>query len=262
MKPTGAARRLPLYWVLPMLVAACATGSPGSWAPPPSAEVAGFAVGEDSFAFPNDVRRLKAGSPDLYANYCFVLARGVRQFYSAARFEPALPRLSDEQYLDRVRRVVTHAAWEAQQPPDDRVVFPGYRNLGEFSSAHEGVVKQGLGGRFWSWVHWTNWRVTVPVSGGHQEQVALEIMMELAAGRLVQLLVTNWPMPELNHTVVAYEYRAGEASIDFTVYDPNDPVSAGVVSFDRERRQFWASRLFDTRPGKIRAFRMYYSPLL
>src|SRR5688572_31864769 len=42
-----------------------------------------------------------------------------------------------------------------------------------------------------------------------RSHVAREVMDELDAGRLVQLLVTNWPKPELNHTVVAYAYRTG-----------------------------------------------------
>jgi hypothetical protein len=35
-----------------------------------------------------------------------------------------------------------------------------------------------------------------------------------------------------------------------------------VLSWRRAPRHFWATRLYDTEPGVIRAFRMYYSPLL
>jgi hypothetical protein len=34
------------------------------------------------------------------------------------------------------------------------------------------------------------------------------------------------------------------------------------VAFDRAERTFFASGVYDTEPGTIRAFRMYYSPLL
>jgi hypothetical protein len=221
-----------------------------------------FRLADDTFAFRNDVRALNPDKPDLYANYCFVLARSVRQFHAFARFDPALPRLTAGGYRERVREVVARAPWQPPVPPDDRVVIPGYRNLHDFSRDQEQAVKDGLGGRFWTWVHWTNWRVTLPVSGDHQEQVAGEIVDGIAAGRLVQLLVTNWPVPELNHAVVAYEYRAAPAGIEFSVYDPNDPGSPWVISFDRERQRFWATRMYAVRPGTIRAFRMYYSPFL
>jgi hypothetical protein len=120
-------------------------------------------------------------------------------------------------------------------------------------------VKDGLGGRFWTLVHWTNWRVGFPMTAAQQERVARETVAELRAGRLVQMLVTNLPKVELNHTVVAFGYRRSTRGIEFAVWDPNEPGAAGVVLFDEARRRFWAERMFDTEPGVIRAFRMYYS---
>jgi hypothetical protein len=112
-------------------------------------------------------------------------------------------------------------------------------------------------------VHWTNWRVVFPMPRWQQERVAREALTELQAGRLVQFLVTNLPAWELNHTVVAYAYRVdADGAIEFVVYDPNDPYSPGTIAFDPEARRFVATRLFDTTPGAIRAFRMYYWPLL
>lgn len=250
-------RLLALGAVLPILTA-CST-APARPAAPAAAALPYFALGEDTFAFPNEIRARNPDRPDLYANYCFVMARGVRQFYEFARFAPALPRLDRAGYLRRVRQVVAHHPWEPALPPDDRVVIPGYRNLYDFSWDQEATVKEALGSRFWTMVNWTNWRVVLPISGGHQERVADEIVAELRAGRLAQLLVTNWPTPELNHTVVAYAYHSTDATIDFSVYDPNDPGSPGLISFERPARRFWATRLYDTRPGKIRVFRMYYS---
>jgi hypothetical protein len=229
---------------------------------PGRAAVPGFSVAADTFAFPNEVRARHPDRDDLYANYCFVLARGVRQFFAFARFDAAAPRLASEAYVERVRAVAAQAPWQPPPPADDRVVIPGYANLREFSRAEEAAVKEGLGGRFWTLVHWTNWRVTFPVTRGHQARVAHEIMSELDAGRLVQLLVTNWPKPELNHTVVAYAYAATAGGVQFSVWDPNDPSGAGLLHFETEPGRFWATRLYDTEPGTIRAFRMYYSWLL
>jgi hypothetical protein len=75
--------------------------------------------------------------------------------------------------------------------------------------------------------------------------------------------VTNLPIIDLNHTVVVYGYRADDPhGIDFTIYDPNDSASPGTIRFEVPTRQFWSTRLYDHEVGVIRAFRMYYSPLL
>jgi hypothetical protein len=247
-----------------LLATACAsvTPAPPVVGPGTGASVTGFSPATDTFAFPNEIRARHPDRDDLYANYCFVLARGLRQFFAFARFEPSAPRLSAEAYVERVRAVAAHQPWQPPPPADDRIVIPGYANLREFSRGEEAAVKEGLGGRFWTLVHWTNWRVTFPVSSGHQAGVAQETVQELRAGRLVQLLVTNWPKPELNHTVVAYAFRPATDGIDFSVWDPNDPAGTGLVRFDAAAGRFWATRLYDTEPGVIRAFRMYYSWLL
>ncbi len=59
-----------------------------------------------------------------------------------------------------------------------------------------------------------------------------EIIDGLREGRLVQLLVTNWPKPELNHTVVAYESRPVAGGIEFLVWDPNNPDGPGIMTWD------------------------------
>jgi hypothetical protein len=251
---------------LAVLVAATACRSSGAVDPLAVAVTAApgpvFSFGSDTFAFPNLVRAHHPDDEDLYANYCFVLARGLRQFRAFARFDPDAPRLSPEAYADRVREIAGRPPCEPAARADERIVIPGYVSLREFSRAEESAVKAGLGGRLWTVLHWTNWRVTMPVTRAHQAGVAREILDELAAGRLVQLLVTNWPKHELNHTVVAYAYQAVPAGVELVVWDPNEPDRPGAITFDTTSGRFLATRLFDTDPGVIRAFRMYYSWLL
>src|SRR5207245_2702347 len=159
------------------------------------------------------------------------------QFHRFARFDPAAPRVDAEEYARRVRAVSGHAPWEPSLPPAERVVIPGFASLRAFSAAEEAAVKTGLGSRFWTLVHWTNWRVSMPVPDGHQAVVLDEVLAELAAGRLVQLLVTNWPKQELSHTVVAYGYRGVDDGVELTVWDPNDPAAPGAAG-----RRFPAER--------------------
>lgn len=253
------AARLPLLTALVLL--GCASGGSLARDPAPPAPVIRFGV--DTFAFPNEGRTKNEGKPDLYANYCFVMARAVTQFHRFARFAPGQPRLTAAEYAQRVREVTSRPPWHEPLSPAERVVIPGYASLYELSSAQEAAVKTGLPSRFWGWVHWTNWRVTFPVTGAQQERVAKEVLAEIQAGRLVQLLVTNLPTIELNHTVIAYDYRVYEGRfLEILVYDPNNPAKPGYIAFDRAERQFFASDVFDTNPGNIRVFRMYYSPFL
>ena len=229
-------------------------------APPPAPAIR---FGVDTFAFANENRTIYRGKPDLYPNWCFVMARAVTQFQRFARFDPAAPRLPADEYTARVRRISARAPWHEPLPAGERIVIPGYGGLNEFSRAEERAVKAGLTGRLWSWIHWTNWRVAYPMLRAQQEGVARETVAELQSGRPVQWLITNFPTIELNHTVVVYGYRADEGPfIDFTVYDPNDPTVPGTIRFDRQARRFWSTRVYNTSVGAIRAFRMYFSPLL
>jgi hypothetical protein len=254
-----AARSLCLMLVL----AGCASAPPIERSAPRPTSGAALRFGVDTFAFRNDIRWKNPGKTDMYANYCFVMARAVTQFHRFARFAPELPRVEPPVYTRLVSEVVARAPWDDPLPPAERVVIPGYASLHDLSAAHEAAVKAGLGGFVWTFVHWTNWRVVFPVTGGQQERVAREILAELDAGRMVQLLVTNLPKVELNHTVIAYDYRIYEGRfIEFIVYDPNEPEEPGWVAFDRAERSFFASGVYDTEPGEIRAFRMYYSSLL
>ena len=244
-------------------LAGCASAPPIELEAPRPTSGAALRFGVDTLAFRNDIRWKNPGKTDMYANYCFVMARAVTQFYRFARFAPELPRVEPPVYTRLVSLVVARAPWEDPLPPAERVVIPGYASLHEFSAAQEAAVKAGLGGPFWTFVQWTNWRVVFPVTGGQQERVARETLAELDAGRMVQLLVTNLPKVELNHTVIAYDYRIYEGRfLEFIVYDPNEPEEPGWVAFDRAERSFFASGVYDTEPGVIRAFRMYYSPFL
>lgn len=253
-----------------LTTSACASVAPApapvaASTPDPSAAIdpVGFSFATDTFAFPNQIAAHHPGEDGIYAHYCFVLAKGVRQFFEFARFEPDAPRLDAEEYEERVRRLASLPPWGATLPPEERVVIPGYANLREFSEHEERAVKEGLGPSFWTLVHWTNWRVTFPVTRGQQQDVAEEVVEDLRSGRLSQLLVTDFPRSELNHTVVAYDYRETETGVELTFWDPNDPSKPGTLRFDRTQRRFYADQLYATEPGRpIRVFRVYYSPFL
>src|SRR5512144_2543824 len=144
-----ASSRLFLLAVLPLVAASgCASVAPLDVAMRRPSAPASLRFGVDTFAFANESRSNNPGKPDLYANYCFVMARGVIQFQRFARFDPAAPRVAREEYVARVKQVVSHAPWEDPLPADDRVAIPGYASLYAFSREQEAAVKAGLVGRF------------------------------------------------------------------------------------------------------------------
>src|SRR2546425_142388 len=143
--------RLAVLLGVTLVTAACATGP--LWSPPPEgaadprATAPEFTFVSDTFAFANLIRARHRGEDDLYANYCFVLARGLRQFNQFARFDPALPRLDHDGYAGLVRRVVALPVWQPAASEDGRSVIPGYANLREFSRAEEAAVSGRPGSR-------------------------------------------------------------------------------------------------------------------
>ena len=219
--------------------------------------------GVDTFAFRNDSRIHHRGKPDLYASRCFVLGRAVVQFQRFARFEPGAPRLAEAEYTALVRRITRRAPWRAPLPMAERVVVPGFGSLHELTREAEAAVKAGLPRRFWTFVHWTNWRIIFPLPRAQQERVAAEIIAELQAGRPAQLLITDFPRIRCNHSVLAFDFRASDPdAVDFSVYDPNDPTVPGVIRFDRRERRYRPAPLCGVDVPYLRAFRMYCSPLL
>ena len=219
--------------------------------------------GADTFAFRNDSRIHHKGKPDLYASRCFVLGRAVVQFQRFARFEPAAPRLTAAEYTELVRRVTRRAPWRPPLPVAERIVIPGFESLHELTREAEAAVKAGLPRRLWTILHWTNWRIIFPLPSAQQERVAAEMVAELQAGRPVQLLVSDFPRIRFNHSVLAFDFKVSAPdSIDFSVYDPNDPTVPGVIRFDRRVRRYRPAPLCGVNVPHFRSFRMYYSPFL
>jgi len=118
----------------------------------------------DTFAFRNDSRIHHRGKPDLYASWCFVMARAVVQFQRFAHFEPGAPRLAAAKYTALVQRITRLAPWRAPLPMAERVVLPGFGSLHELTREAEAAVKAGLPRRLWTILHWTNWRIIFPLS--------------------------------------------------------------------------------------------------
>jgi hypothetical protein len=245
--------------VLGVVLAGCAAAPPDrAGARPPA-----FEIGRDTFAFANLVRAERPGWNDDFANYCLVMVRAASQFYRGARFDPALPPVGVEAYTRLAADVLARAPWAPPAPAAERVVIPGYPDLHAFSRAQETAIKTAFGGQIPSMVHPRTWRVGVAFSPAHQAALADELVAEVDAGRPAPLMITNFPHEDLlNHAVLVYGYRRRAPGLELLAYDPNDPGSPMGLVFDEQHRSFWVPPLPYSPPGRIRAFRLYTSPLL
>jgi hypothetical protein len=240
--------------------AACASAPPAG--APPVAGGRHFDLDRDVFAFANLVRAERPGWNDDFANYCLVLARGASQFYRFARFAPDRPPADPAAYDRLVREVFGRAPWAPPAAEADRVVIPGYADLRAFSAAHEATIKAALGSNVLSMMHWRTWRVGVDFPLAHQERLAEELIIEVDADRPAPIMITNFPHEDLlNHSVLVYARRPARQGIDFLAYDPNDPGSPLSLYYDAGARAFWVGPLTYSPPGRVRAFRLYTSPL-
>ncbi len=221
-----------------------------------------FEFGRDTFAFPNLVRAEHPALRDAFANYCLLMAKAANQFFRFARFDAAAPPVSRAEYARRVAAVLRRAPWEPPAPVAERVVIPGYPSLHDFSRAEEDLVKAALGSNLLSMVHWRTWRVGVDFPPSHQEALAQDLAAEVGGGRPAAVMITNFPHRDLlNHAVLVYDRRPSGDGTEFLAYDPNDAGSPLALHFDRATRSFWVGPLTYSPAGRIRAFRLYTSPL-
>jgi hypothetical protein len=248
-----------LAMVLGLLATGCASAPPGG---SPTAARGRFELEHDGFAFANLVRAERPGRNDSFANYCLVITRSASQFYRFARFAPDRPALTPAEYERLVRVVLARAPWTPPVAEAERVIIPGYADLHSFSAAHEGLLKAAFDSNVLSMFHWRTWRVGVDFPPEHQERLARELISEVDAGRPVPVMITNFPHEDLlNHAILVYERRSARQGTDFLAYDPNDPGSPFTLYFDDTSRAFWVGPLTYSPPGRVRAFRLYTSPL-
>jgi hypothetical protein len=209
-----------------------------------------FEFEQDSFAFANELiweyrfdtasRRTtfarRDPKPD-YAHRCFVLTCAARQFLFHATFDPASSRVSDEAYRHLVRGVLSRSPRHPSEPTQ-RICFPGYENLRQFSVDHERLLKAECGGAWRSYVLRSHWRMVFPISRAHQVRTASRLADTVKSkGSAVVHLVT-FPKLAINHGMVVCGARTTNDGFIFDAYDPNDPRQPARLSFDHSSRTF------------------------
>ena len=200
-------------------------------------------------------------TPARFAHRCFVLVRAVLEFHKFARFAPEQPRLPEEEYRKLLVRVCRIPVWMPERSAAERIVIPGYKDLNEFSRAHEHVQKETIGNWFPTYLRVGNWRMVGPFPRFGQANACGQIVRGLDRGKLQAVYLTRFP--KMNHCVILFDYHVldGGRRIRFDAYDPNYPntlswvdYNANARGFDFERRWFWPG-------GRVNLMRVYISPI-
>jgi hypothetical protein len=231
-----------------------------------------FLFPQDTFSFSNQLyfdyqttqkgdvrvqRRADAKPPD-YSRHCFVLVRSVLQFHRFAEFRPDLPVLTEDEYRSRVQALVRIPAWS--HSPANKIQFPGYSDLYNFSVAHSFMLQKALG--IWWPSYWRvgNWRIVFPVPRSGQERLAHWLQNRLDTGNVEAIYITR--MKPINHCLVAYAYaKQPNGDLLFFVYDVNQPAKKVHIRFQTANRSFYYDRTPYYPGGLVSVMKLYVSPL-
>jgi len=210
-----------------------------------------FEFARDSFAFANELHWEYRFDPATgrttfarrepkphYAHRCFVLTRAARKFLYHAHFDANLaPHGNDQTYQRRIREVMSRNP-RTPCAPGDRVIFPGYAGLREFSRAKEALLKSECGGAWRSYVLRSHWRMIFPISRAHQERTAERLRAEIQRGAAPIIHLVRFPKLTINHGMILFDAGATQHGVTFQAYDPNQPGAPTEVSFDRATKTF------------------------
>jgi len=218
-----------------------------------------FAFFRDTFAFRNEliweylidektgaVTTRKNEPRPTYAHRCFVVVRSAKQFFLHARFDPSQPECSDSEYAEKIRAIAKSHV-DIPSSDRDRIVFPGFSSLREFSAAHENLLKANLGGAWQSYINKRHWRMIFPFT---QRSIAAEARLladRAEKGHTPVVHVFRFPQLTINHALLIFGVEQTAAGLTFTTYDPNLPAGPSTLHyiakenrFDLPRNIYWA----------------------
>ncbi len=172
-------------------------------------------------------RRDKPGQEKVhrYTRRCFVMSRTVVQFHKFARFDPRAPALGDRELAHRIRNVTRRAPWHPALPPEERVVFPGYRDLRQLSEQRGFILQKNIGLGWPAYLRIGNSRMFFLHSTSYQEKTHRELNEALDQGKLFVAYLSDFPTLHINHAVMVYARKPGRRDgVDrYNCYDPNHP---------------------------------------
>lgn len=198
-----------------------------------------------------------------YTRRCFVMCRTVVQFQKFARFAPGERRLDDDQLANRIRQLAKHAVWQPALPKEQRVVFPGYRNVRELSHERGWVLQKNIGLGWPTYARVGNYRMVFLHSVNYQKKMHEELNAALNRGELFVAFLSDFPILHINHAVMVYQRKSSSRDgVDrYNTYDPNHPDGPRELVWLPDKQEFNFEKDEEFVGGFTRVFRVYNRPL-
>ena len=155
-------------------------------------------------------------------------------------------------------------AWAEPLPENQRIVFPGYKDLKEMSKARRELVQLNIGHGWPSYFRFSNARMMFQDGSGYQEKTHTRLNEVLARGELFVAFLTTYPRFTINHSVLIYKLKSSSPNLGvdrYLVYDPNHPESPRELTWSAHDGAFSYQKDWDFVGGVIRVYQVYGKPL-
>jgi hypothetical protein len=255
--------------VIGLLISLLVVPALRAYEPPPAVAPRPFDFDTDTFAFANEtVWNYVNGSvqPESsrpqdhkrdYTRHCFVVTRAAVQFWKFARFDPKAPSLTPRPLAERIRRVTERSVWLPALSDRERIVFPGYRNLRDLSTASPGVFQANIGLGWPIYFRAGMMPIIAPVSRGLEARLNDEIFNDLQKNCPTIVWLYNFPSLNMNHAVVVFAGGHDHDRFTYQVYDPNYANAPKKLEYDIASRTFSYQPTFYFKGGSVSARAVY-----
>jgi hypothetical protein len=207
-----------------------------------------------------EIRRRPKDKIPYYARHCFTMVRAVLEFYQFAEFRPDLPKVSEAEYRDIVRRLSRIPPWSAGS--SKKIEIQGYADLHSFSSDHRLLLENNLGQWWPPYLRIGNWRTVFPVLRHGQKNLVNWLRRELDEGRVRPVFITRG-FRRINHCLIPYSYTAEpNGDFIFAVYDANQRDKLVHLRYRASDETFQLDKTWYYPDGLVTAMKLYVSPFM
>jgi hypothetical protein len=198
----------------------------------------------------------KNDPPPTYAHHCFVVVRSAKQFFLHARFDSTQHESSPNNYAQKIRALVKRHV-DRPSADSERILFPGFSSLREFSAARENLLKANLGGAWQSYINRRHWRMLFPFTRKNIADEARHLANRIARGHTPVVHVFRFPQLTINHALLLFGVEQSESGFTFATYDPNLPAAPSTLHYIAAEHRFELPRNIYWAGGAVNVYETY-----